>query len=387
MKSDQERGAYITGLYDDSVVENPNNPQDLPKHKPSDREGERLVSIAGLNSQPINDHLRLHTDSKGEPQGLIELWSSDKLEEDLAAMEIGEHVLPESVRNQAVKDAFTKVLQEFGSYAPEANLYRLFPGLDKTHPENYEVKDSNIKVFILPDADYIALDRALKGTKQATRSGGFACLSATSAAYPLVEKVFKVNMAAKDLIVVAEGNPGNSYIGPIPMRPDIEKKMQRALEAKLIHEVVHIFGIGNNLPRGLREGVVEWYAQGMARGSLTDEDYFNESDIDVAYEPETEAVSILFATMMEHGVELETITRAFISEDRTARIQVAAFLADRYSREDATRVFDWDYINGGQALTHIVNLEARQNSELGEFLRTFADKDILKLGMEDYLSQ
>ncbi len=185
-------------------------------------------------------------------------------------------------------------------------------------------------------------------------------------------------MGEKRLIVVAEGNPTNSYIGPIPAENEIVQRLSRELEAKLIHELVHTFDVGEGLPGRMKEGVVEWYTQGIATGDVTDDNYYEKPKIPLAYYWETEAVSFLLTALLDSGmVGVDTVNRAFVSGDKTARIQLAGTITKRYGLEETERIMAWGYKSGRQALAHIVGLEARQDSQLGKFLRTFGDKDLI----------
>jgi len=191
----------------------------------------------------------------------------------------------------------------------------------------------------------------------------------------------------KSLIVLSEGDPSNSYIGPIPPSTANTERLRTDIEHRVVHEVVHSFRVGNDLPHGLREGITEWYTQGIIQGDLTDENYFAKPDASLAYRYETEAVSLLLTAMLENGIELDKINRAFISRDKTAKIELSAFLASRYGLEEAQRIFDWRYRKGEQALKHIIGLEAKQESKLGDFLRAFANKDTLEQVAQDYYSE
>jgi len=185
-------------------------------------------------------------------------------------------------------------------------------------------------------------------------------------------------MGEKRLIVVAEGDPTNSYIGPIPAKEEIVQRLSRELEAKLIHELVHNFDVGEGLPKKMKEGVVEWYTQGIATGDVTDDNYYKKPKIPLAYYRETEAVSLLLTALLDNKMmDIDTVDKALISGDKTARIQLAGAITKRYSLEEAERIMTWGYKSGRQALAHIVGLEARQDSQLGKFLRTFGDKDLI----------
>ncbi len=53
-----------------------------------DRDRERVRSIADLDSLPLSDGARVAIDASGNGQGIIETYSSDNLEEDLANMKL-----------------------------------------------------------------------------------------------------------------------------------------------------------------------------------------------------------------------------------------------------------------------------------------------------------
>ncbi|PIS22699.1 hypothetical protein COT50_00665 [candidate division WWE3 bacterium CG08_land_8_20_14_0_20_41_10] len=352
-----------------------------------DHDRERVMSIAGIDSLPISDEVRVQVDSAGNPQGLVETFSTDMLEENLATMESGKYALSKDIRDRATEEAVIKVLQEFGSYALSPELESLFPGLDKTAPENYRLMNSRLKIYIIPDLDFIKFDKAIHGTDYATGTAGFTAISVEPTQYPLAERVVLVNVGEKSLIVLSEGDPSNSYIGPIPPSTANTERLRTDIEHRVVHEVVHSFRVGNDLPHGLREGITEWYTQGIIQGDLTDENYFAKPDASLAYRYETEAVSLLLTAMLENGIELDKINKAFISRDKTAKIELSAFLASRYGLEEAQRIFDWRYRKGEQALKHIIGLEAKQESKLGDFLRAFANKDTLEQVAQDYYSE
>ncbi len=70
------------------------------------------------------------------------------------------------MRNETVKSAVAKVLQELGPYIPQEKLNLLFPGLDLTSIENYDLSNSHIRFHILPDDDYKVLHQTLNGDKK-----------------------------------------------------------------------------------------------------------------------------------------------------------------------------------------------------------------------------
>jgi len=132
-----------------------------------DSDRERVRSIADLDSLPLSDEARVEIDALGNGQGIIETYSSDNLEEDLANMELtGRYTLPEKVRNETVKSAVAKVLQELSPYIPQEKLNLLFPGLNLTSIEDYDLSNSRIRFHILPDDDYKALHQTLNGDKK-----------------------------------------------------------------------------------------------------------------------------------------------------------------------------------------------------------------------------
>ncbi len=345
----------------------------------NDRDRERVKSIADLDSRPLSDEARMEIDALGNERGIIETFSSDTLEEDLANMELtGRYALPEKMRNETIKSAVTKVLQELGPYIPQEKLNLLFPGLDLASVEGYDLSNSRIRFHILPDDDYKVLHQTLNGGKGTSGSGGFTPVGISPAVYPLADTITAVNMGEKRPIIVAEGDPTNSYIGPIPAKDEIVQQLKRDLEAKLIHELLHNFDVGEGLPKKMKEGVVEWYTQGIVAGDITDENYYEKPKVPLAYFRETEAVSLLLTALIDSKmVDIDTVDKALVSGDKTARIQLAGSITKRYSLEEAERILTWGYRSGRQALAHIVGLEARQDSQLGEFLRTFGDKDLV----------
>lgn len=336
-----------------------------------------MRSIADIKSLPLDDEVRIQTDDAENPKGLVETYSTDTLEEDVANMELsGKYVLSEELRRETIKTATVKVLQEIGPYIPKEKLQLLFPGINLDSLVDYDIENSRLRFYILPDEDYRIFHGLLNASTKPSGSGGFTSVGVRPAQYPLVDTITTVNMGEKRIIVVAEGDPSNSYIGPIPASEKITKQLQAELEAKLVHEIIHNFDVAEGLPKKMKEGIVEWYTQGIARGDITNENYYEKSDIPLAYYYDTEAVSYMLTAMLENGVELDTIYKAFISGDKSAGVELSAFLVKRYGIEEATKILEWQYKNGRQALSHIISLEAVQDSRLGKFLRDFGNRSL-----------
>ncbi|MBU0650219.1 hypothetical protein KJ605_00200 [Patescibacteria group bacterium] len=333
------------------------------RNQQGDHDTEKIYSITGLHSQPLNDTTRVATDKAGNPLGLIEMGSADMIEEDLALAERGEYFLPESIRDRAVKNAFSGVLRELGPYVPKERFNRLFPGLDGKNPETYDLRNSRLSIHIIPDEDFAEFDKAINGSIKATGMDGFTAVEAETTQYPLAGKVVSINMGTKELIVAAETDIAVPFLKLNPATAPTLEQLESNLEITLIHEIAHNFGTGEGLPTRLTEGITEWYAQMIASKEMGNGSLVEMPGRLIAYRQTTKAVALLFSTMLKNGVGLDTINRAFVSQDEKAKMTLSTFLANRYGLEDARKIFSWEYETGENALEHISDLEERFANE------------------------
>ena len=120
------------------------------------------------------------------------------------------------------------------------------------------------------------------------------------------------------------------------------------------------------------EGMTEWYAQQISNNESLSE---NESHINtkavVGYEREVGGVSIIMIGLIESGLNPETIDKAFLGNEEDAVAEIKRSLKVKYGEEEAEKILNWNFKSPRESLEYITELEAKQTTGIGGFLRTF----------------
>ncbi len=336
-----------------------------------------VLDKTGLESKPINDYLR-HHESEERGTILINLDSDSMLEEDIAQVEKGNTILDASRHTEIVEASFSDTLKTLGGYIPQEKLQRLFPKLDMNNLDSYDFSLSKIKVFILSNDSYEFFNSNLYPDKDAKSSGGFTKSTVRSNSGVSGRNEMRVDMSEKKIIVVKElPEPVKDRIertnGKLPRElTDAEKDLVALnIKATVVHELLHDLDVSIYLPKPLNEGITEWYAQQVTYGEVKDEDIFEERGVWIGYKRETEAVSILINAMLENGINMDVIDKAFLSNNEEATKEVSDFLESRYGVEQVGKIINWEFESPRKSLQFIVDLEAKQDSNIGKFLRNY----------------
>ncbi|MBN1462411.1 MAG: hypothetical protein JW922_01875 [Paludibacteraceae bacterium] len=336
-----------------------------------------ILEKTGLESRPINDSL--YFDESEERGGvIIKLDSDSMLEEDLSQMEKGETILEAGRHTQLVRESFRDTLKMLGGYIPQDKLQRLFPGLDLADLESYDFSLSKIRVFVLSNETYDFFNSNLYPDRDKKVSGGFTRPTVSTYSGSFVTTEMQVDMSEKKVVVIRELHDATKERiekekGKLPRElTDTEKDLIALnIKATITHEFLHDLDVSMDLPKPLREGITEWYAQQVANGEVGVNDVIEDKGIWVGYKNETEGVSILMTAMLESGVDMDTIDKAFLTSDAESRKQVVNFLTNRYGTEQAERIMGWKFESPRKSLQFIVDLESKQNSEIGRFLKAY----------------
>lgn len=361
---DLEKISYIGN---DKVVEN----------EEEGRIYNEVLDKTGLESKRINDYLRYH---ESEEQGgvIIKLESVDMFEEDLSKLEKGETLLNRDYHAQIIRKSFEDTLRMIGSYVPLEKLQRLFPGLDLASLDTYDFSLARIRVFVLSSEDYNFLRRTLYPNKNEKDSAGFTKPTLRSLPGMFVATEILVDLSEKKNVVVNElheitKNYLEEQYGKLPRELTEAEMVLVALNIKalIIHELMHNLDLATDLPGPLMEGVTEWYAHRIANDEVGENYTFEDRGMLVGYEDETEGVSILMMAMLENGISMDTIDKAFVSAEAQPQQQILDFLIKRYGTDQAKKIMEWDFKSPEESLQFIIDLESKQDSNLGEFLKTY----------------
>lgn len=350
---------------------------DVVEGEEEGRISKEVLDKTGLDSKRINDYLRYH---ESEEQGgvIIRLESRNMLEEDLGQLGKGETLLDSNRHTKIIKDAFEDTLRILGNYVPKEKIQRLFPGLDLASLGTYDFSLSRIRVFILSSENYNFLNQALYPDKDKKSSGGFTVPTAIPFPGSFVTTEMQVDLSGKKIVVIKElheitKNYLEEQYGKLPRELTEAEMVLVALNIKavIIHEIVHNLDVAIDLPNPLNEGVTEWYAQQIANQNISENNGFEDNGVPAGYPKETKGVSILMMAMLENGVSMDTIDRAFISADAQSRQQILDFLIKRYGVDQVEKIMKWDFKSPRESLKFIIDLESNQDSNLGEFLKTY----------------
>jgi len=341
------------------------------KNENSELEKE-VIENTGLESKQINDFLLYH---ESEEQGgiIIKAVSDSMFEEDLSQMEKHKGLLDEQTYEKITKESFIESLKTIGQYIPSDKLARLFPGIELSRIDSYDFSDAKIKVFVLSKEDFNDLYKNLYQKEENDKGSGFTMPSNRFQDRPPVKSEMQVDLSEKRVIVISELPPSASEMFKKFNYNDEEKKkiISTHVENVIVHEFIHVLGISSDLPRYLNEGITECYSQWITSDKFNDPSFIETRGLFVGYPNETQFFSILMDAMVESGIDEVTIHKAFLSSDAQSRKQINDFLSQRYGQEKTEKIMDWDFKSSREALQYIVDLEAKQDSEIGRFLKTY----------------
>ncbi len=342
---------------------------------------EKILKETGLDSKPVNDQLHYHESDEHGPT-LIRTLSTDILEEDMAQMERHETLLDESTHKKIVEESFRDTLRILGEYVPSERLQNLFPGITLNDLDSYDFSLSKVKVSVLESNDFAFLANEFFADKQNAKGvAGFTVDDRSKRSRSVAETERDIFLGEKKLIVVAElysgvkkrmEEDGGKF--PRELTESEESFITNNLKFAIVHEFIHNLNVATDLPTPLREGITDWYAHQVVEGEMNDDNFFIKDNLLPGYAPEAECVSILVNAMQEGGVELETIDKAFISSDANSRSEVVDFISNRYGQQAQERIMKWDFKSPSEAINYITDLESKQDSDIGRFLRTYKRK-------------
>lgn len=338
----------------------------------------KVLDKTGIESTRINDYLRYHA-SEERGAVIIRLASDAMLEEDLSNLEKSETLLSDSEHTKIVHESFKETLRMIGSYVPLEKLQRLFPGLDLASLDTYDFSLAKIRVFILSNESFFDPLGINYNPNHSKYTGGFATPTVQSQLGRIVKAETDVDLGDRKVVIIQEllHSTKSRLEGMHGKFPRTLTKKEKDLIAHdirtiVVHELIHDLDVATDLPEPFMEGITQWYTQQkIVNQNVLENDELEDEDASVGYPEETEGVSILMTAMLENGVSMDIIDKAFVSADAGSRQQILDFLIKRYGTDQAEKIMEWDFKSRRESLKFIIDLESRQDSKLGKFLRDF----------------
>lgn len=354
-----------------SLTEDSKNNEELFKEKVSE--------ISGIPTSDLvrrNETIFLGDNEEGSVDVIITSFS--QLEEDLSMMDLEETILDKEEYKEILAGVCYELVKKIGEYVPEDKIHRLFPGLDLSAIDSYDFSRSKIKLFVLSPDDYQTVFSEMFPDRKKETSGGRAFLPNTVGKGIYVNKEIGVDLSENKLIILNERMRKtkdlfyneNDDRGDTENISDEKKEMLRDhIKRVTAHELIHLVDVATDLPQQLREGITEWYAQQIINHWYDSEESVTTENFPVGYSDITPGISILFNSAMESGVDGSIVDKAFISNDKQSRQEIYNRLSLRYGEEAAEKIWNWSFKKREDPLKYIADLESKQDSKMGEFLR------------------
>lgn len=245
-----------------------------------------------------------------------------QLEEDLNNIDYSECKLSKAERKSLVNSAHLDILDRVGRYIDDDKLVSLYPGLDLNDLGSYDFTNSKIKIFIVPEATFeevvLATDFYEKDSNYYKSVTGLARGHRREFGVKSKgEKIWFTGKSERPIIAVRE------LIG--------EDKESNSPEMRQIlrHELLHVLGVGQNIPNWLAEGVIEFYALDSSSPG---------ERVKPGYENLFEFILKTFQELEKRGVRRDVIDKAFISEDQAYMDKVTEVLNNIYGEKNVAKL-------------------------------------------------
>jgi hypothetical protein len=349
----------------------------MPEEQSHDELAQKIKTLTGLE-KPLSSDSDYVREYESDRVGVIrvEVFANDQEEEDIAQMEKIRTLFSQKEHQEIIHSAFINTLQEIGQFVPRAKMERLFPGLDINNPDwasQYDFNSAKIRVFVLSAYSFEEfMDESHpenEGDNQ--RLGGFTSAEVRSHLNEEGPVRMKIDLTRKKVIVLKEVQKDaqdelkikkDQWLSRVFTEKEKEV-IKTSLEETMVHELVHLFDVASDMPQPLMEGITEWYAQRIINRDLPN--YYARSKTEASYKYETGAVSILMIAMLENGLSLEEIDKAFIGKDQQEADKVAAFLRGRYGEKNLRKIMDLNFKDSKDFNNFLIGLEVKQGSDFG----------------------
>lgn len=305
--------------------------------------------------------------------------SFSHLEEDLSMMEMEETILRKEEYDKILYDVSKELAKRIGQYVPHDKIQRIFPGLDLSDIDSYDFSRLKIKLFVLSPHDYETVFSNINPNANSDTSLGNAIGANTAVAGFFDNKDIYVDLSEKKTILINErvdkvrsisGNEKNNQLDTKDINDDKKEALKDYLRRVVAHELIHLVDAAYDLPPELNEGITEWYTHQIINRWYNKEGIVNTENVGFVGYPEiTSCIAILFNVALENGIDGSVIDKAFISNDKESRKEIYRYLSSRYGVEAAYEI--WHWFLGSSPLKYIVDLESKQDSKMGEFLRNY----------------
>jgi len=343
--------------------------------------------VSGISGIPIDKLVRRdETNFIGDSEeGSVDviLTSVSNLEEDISMMDLERTVFSKDEQREILNNVSYELIKKIGDYVPDNILKRLFPGLELPDVDSYDFSRSKIKLFILSPNDYKMVFSEMYPNERTDTSGGRAYFPDTVRRSTNVSKEIGVDLSENKLIIINERMPRTQWIfnnkkidqAAIENIDGKKKEMLRDhIKRVAAHELIHLVDVATDLPTPLTEAITEWYAQQVVNHWYGENESFTSEHIPVGYSSITPGISILFNAALESGIDGSVIDKAFISNDVESRQNIYNYLYFRYGEESADKIWNWSFKRNENPLKYIIDLESKQNSKTGEFLKKYGTR-------------
>jgi hypothetical protein len=337
---------------------------------------QKILESTGLETRQVGTDLYYHESAKLGAV-LIHVFSDAQFEEDIAQMPKERTVLTPSEHIEILQHAFEDTLKMIGAALPQHRLERYFPNLSLDSIDEYNFKDSKIKVFVLSSNDYEKLFKEHEQDEN-IRHSAVSVADVVPHTDTLGPRELEVNLSDIKVEVISEVDPHMKHLVPdakdldvSAISPETKKLIAENIKSRAIHELLHDLGVAIGLKDELREGITEWYAHQIADGELTDENFYEDKGSLMGYYLETGGVSVILNALMEAGVSIDVLDKAFVSNKTSARNTVFDALRDRYGIDNVKRLITWDFDNVQEAFDFICDLEEDKGSNIGNFVKEY----------------
>jgi hypothetical protein len=327
---------------------------------------ERIDSLVGQETNRVNDFTR-SGESEEEGTSIVTLESHSNLEEDLAQMNLKKPETSKETQKDISVEVYKSVLKTIGEYIPTNVLSHYFPGIDLNDLDNYPFERAKIRIFLLSKEAYKEVVNVLYPEEKDPKSLAFVRGQRNTVSTP-VGNLRMVDVSERSLIIVQETGQKLFDDEGIKFSEAEKNDLRTNIKLSEIHELLHILGVGRRLTKMFTEAVTEWYTNSICYQNSSDFINLNYS-LRSSYPYETRGITILNEVLLENDFTLEDIDLAFVSNDIAKLDSIKHFFSQRYGEDESQKIFEWNFMSSRQALNYIQDLEIKQNSKVGEFLR------------------
>lgn len=343
---------------------------ELREHLPKDDLRERVASLTGLDTEPLDDTHRYAYD-KESGVTLVEIRKYPNIEEDIAYLQGAELQLNKEEYKTIVNTALTDMFKLLGEHFDPVLVEYMFPGIDIYRIEDYDFSTTRIRFYPLTEEAFTRFDKNLYPQDPDYYE--------SAAAFCITDRVFDDDeIPDKDYrkIIVTLMEYPLVVLNEKPITKGFTKEdLQTKLRIAIMHEVLHIMKCcDGNTSKLLHENITHWYALHMALAKETDDiarkqmkKYGNDG---------TEGIAIMMLSLIEeNAIDLETLDQAFIRNDVEAQTSFYAALCKVYNNQVAKQILE-DNFRHAEGFT---TTEAQRRN----FLRFIIEQERKKGGVHE----